>query len=176
MAWTNLSDWTNDRLLDMTKKPKSLHHRKLAFRSVDRGRPQGARAHWVSIKSSTLVIVRYIKLTENEYLMIDTIIRFSKRLFKSHFISLSDLGCFRRKSDLSWGGLVEIGISAIAFIQQPPWFRISPQKHKGRSSASTAAFWSVMATSTGGSYVIEHGDHFQRHTNVRKRIFAEWCD
>ena len=113
------------------KKPKSLHHRKLAFRSVDRGRPQGARAHWASIKSSTLVIVRYIKLTENEYSMIDTIIRFSKRLFKSHFISLSDLGCFRRKSDLSWGGIVEIGISAIAFIQQPPWIRIPPQKHKG---------------------------------------------
>ena len=55
----------------MTKKPKILHHRKLAFRIVDRGRPQGARAHWASIKSSTLVIVRYIKLTKNEYSMID---------------------------------------------------------------------------------------------------------
>ena len=55
-----------------------------AFRSVDEERPLGARAHGASIKSSTLVIVRYLKTTKNEYSMIDTVNRFSERLFKSH--------------------------------------------------------------------------------------------
>ena len=59
-------------------------HRKLAFRSVDGERPQSVRAHRASIKSSTLVIVRYLKTTKNEYSMIDMINRFSERLFKSH--------------------------------------------------------------------------------------------